>query len=182
MGGNFTVIRGCRKNRFRLAARQSVLFVCKANICRSPLAEVVLRRYLREAGVAADVDSAGTHDYLEGMPAHPSAVAAAKRRGYDVTRVVARRIRPADFHRFDLVLGMDRANLAELRRMAPPHRHKLGLLLGYGTLFGPREVPDPYGGGVAGFERSLDLIEKGCRALVQRIVAQAEVVRQTPRV
>lgn len=162
---------------FRLASRHSVLFVCTANICRSPLAEAVLRKYLRSADVVAHVDSAGTHDYFERMPPYPLAVATAKRRGYDLTALVARRIRPSDFRKFDLIVAMDRANVAALREMAPHYRHKVRLLMDYATVFGLRDVPDPYGEGVAYFERCLDLIEKGCRSLAREIVAQAELTR-----
>jgi protein-tyrosine phosphatase len=154
-----------------------VLFVCTANICRSPLAEAVLQKYLRAAGVRADVDSAATHEYYERMPPYPLAVATAKRRGYDLTALVARRIRPLDFRYFDLIVAMDRTNISVLEEMAPRYRRKVRLLLDRGPFLGGREVPDPYGGGVAHFEACLDLIEEGCRGLAKRIVAEAAAIR-----
>lgn len=125
----------------------------------------------------ADIDSAGTHEYFERMPPYPLAVATAKRRGYDITALTARRIRPFDFRYFDLIVAMDRANISALRGMAPRYRQKVRLLLDYATPFGAREVPDPYGGGVAYFEQCLDLIEEGCRGLAKQIIAQAEAIR-----
>jgi protein-tyrosine phosphatase len=154
-----------------------VLFVCTANICRSPLAEAVLQKYLQAAGVIADIDSAGTHEYFERMPPYPLAVATAKRRGYDITALTARRIRAFDFRYFDLIVAMDRTNISALRGMAPRYRQKVRLLMDYATRFGGREVPDPYGGGVAYFEQCLDLIEEGCRSLAKQIIAQAEAIR-----
>jgi protein-tyrosine phosphatase len=158
-------------------SRQSVLFVCTANICRSPLAEAVMQKFLHAAGVVADIGSAGTHDYFDRMPPYPLAVATAKRRGYDITGATARRIRPFDFRYFDLIVAMDRTNISALRRLGPEYRQKVRLLMDYATLFGNREVPDPYGGGVVYFERCLDLIEEGCRGLGKQIIARAEAIR-----
>ena len=144
---------------------RSILFVCTANLCRSPTAEGVLRRMLAARG-PVEVDSAGTHDYHAGAPPSPGAVAAAGRRGYDITGRVARRVKPADFDHFDLILAMDRGNLANLRSIAPSHtRQKIELLLAYGEKYSGKEVPDPYGGPEDGFELAVDMIEDGCRGL-----------------
>src|SRR5438105_15891267 len=98
---------------------RSILFVCTANLCRSPTAEGVLRMKLRNAGLEQEIEinSAGTHDYHAGKPPFPSAVELAKTRGYDITGV-ARRIAPGDFDHYDMILAMDRANLAHLRTIA----------------------------------------------------------------
>src|SRR5436190_16739182 len=100
---------------------RSILFVCTANICRSPTAEGVFRKILTTRGAVAnfDVDSAGTHEYYVGKPPYPSAVACAKARGYDITHLVSRRIRSNDFDHFDLILGMDKSNVASLRAVCP---------------------------------------------------------------
>ena len=94
-----------------------ILFVCTGNICRSPTAEGVFRKILASRGAATrfDIDSAGMHEYYTGKPPYPHAVAAAKARGYDLTHLVARRIRSHDFDHFDLILGMDRSNIASLK-------------------------------------------------------------------
>ena len=145
---------------------QSVLFVCTANICRSPTAEGVLRKLALKRGLpesGLDIDSAGTHDYHVGKPPFPAAVESAKRRGYDLTQMVARQIRAHDFDHFDHILAMDRANLKHLQRIAPTRaKPKIELLLEYGDRFHGQEVPDPYGGESRDFELALDMIEDGC--------------------
>src|SRR4051794_34892098 len=95
--------------------RRSILLVCTANICRSPMAEGALRKRLWRAGLDFDVDSAATHEYMIGMPPFTLAVATAKRRGYNITGIVARRVRDHDFRYFDLILGMCRENVEYLR-------------------------------------------------------------------
>jgi protein-tyrosine phosphatase len=145
------------------------------NICRSPTAEAVFRRALDDARLARRirVDSAGTHDYHAGKPPDARAQAAARTRGYDLSTLRARAIAPEDFSRFDYILGMDRSNLAHLRQMQPAdYGGYLGLLLDFAPWAQEREVPDPYYGGPAGFERVLDLIEEGARALVGEISAR----------
>ena len=151
---------------------QSILFVCTANICRSPTAAGVLRKMLADTGVAADIeiDSVGTHDYHVGKAPFEMAVAAAQRRGYDLTTSVARRLAPNDLDHFDMVLAMDRANIAHLRSIAPTRcKQKIELLLAYGEKYHDRDVPDPYGGKPKDFDLALDMIEDGCRGLVELI-------------
>jgi protein-tyrosine phosphatase len=146
----------------------SVLFVCTANICRSPMALGVMRSLVAAQGCEARValDAAGTHDYHAGKPPFPEAVAAAKRRGYDITRLIARQVVPHDFDEHDHILAMDGANLASLRTIAPTRaKPKIELLLEYGDRFHGMEVPDPYGKDAKAFERALDMIEDGCRGI-----------------
>lgn len=152
---------------------RSVLFVCTANICRSPTAEGVLRRHLGREGREAEfvVASAGTHDYHAGKPPFPSAVEVAKRHGIDITGHVARRIAPADFDDFDMILAMDRGNIRSLHAIAPTRaKPKIELLLEYGDRYHGEEVPDPFGGEMRDFERALEMIHDGCRGLVQLLV------------
>jgi protein-tyrosine phosphatase len=155
---------------------RAILFVCTANICRSPMALGVMRN-LAKAHVGAqalDLDSAGTHDYHVGKPPFPAAVELAKRRGYDITRLIARRIDGHDFDRFDHILAMDRANIAALTAIAPTRsKRKIELLLEYGDMFHGADVPDPFGGGDEDFERALDMIEDGCRGLAQVLLRSA---------
>ena len=147
---------------------RSILFVCTANICRSPMAESVLRALVASRGKAADlhVESAGTHDYQVGKPPYELAVQAARGRGYDIAPRAARPVSPADFDRFDHILAMDHANLRHLQALCPTRcRHKVELLLEYGDAHHGEDIPDPYGGEPGDYERTLDLIEDGCRGL-----------------
>jgi protein-tyrosine phosphatase len=149
---------------------RSILFVCTANICRSPTAEGVLKQLLAKEGLqgVVAVESAGTHDYHAGKPPFPSAVELAKQRGYDITGCVSRRIAPGDFDRYDMILAMDRQNLANLRTIAPTRsKQKIELLLEYGDRFHGQEVPDPYGRTEKDFQVALEMIEDGCRGLAQ---------------
>lgn len=149
-----------------------LLFVCSANICRSPTAEGVVRAHVKNAGLnpKVELDSAGTLRSRVGEAPDVRAQKAALRRGYDLSRIRARRVIDADFVGFDRILAMDRDNLAILERDCPPeHRHKLGLLLEYSTRFAEREVPDPYYGNDAGFERVLDLLEDAAKGLVETL-------------
>lgn len=145
-----------------------VLFVCMGNICRSPTAEAVVREYARrEAALTVEVDSAGTHGYHQGDPPDERSIIAARRRGYDLTRLRARMIEAADFERFDLVLAMDTAVLERLRGLAPSqHAGRVRLFLEFAPALARKDVPDPYYGGAAGFEEVLDLVEEGARGLL----------------
>ena len=164
------------------AGCRSILLVCKANFCRSPMAEVVLRKRLWRAGLDFDVDSAGTHDYLPGMPPFTLAVATAKHRGYDITGVVARRVRPHDFRYFDLILGMSRANVECLRRLcAPQGREKIRLLTEYSDEFSRKDIPDPFGGGIADYELALDMIEDACDGFIRSVRPVATTENAGPR-
>ena len=143
-----------------------VLFVCMGNICRSPTAEGVMRGLVADAGLTdrIEIDSAGTGGWHAGAPPDGRSVAAAARRGIRLTGA-ARQVTRADFEDFDLLVAMDRENLADLSAIAPPGTgHKIRLLLGEG-----RDVPDPYYGGPHGFENVLDLVETACEQLLDEL-------------
>jgi protein-tyrosine phosphatase len=153
-------------------AETRILFVCLGNICRSPTAEIVLRELLiREApDLSVEIDSAGIGDWHIGEPPDQRALAAARRRGLDMSRLRARQIASEDFARFDLILAMDRANLSDLRHRAPTqYRERVRLFLEFAPDAGVDEVPDPYYGGEAGFEEVLDLAEQAARGLLSHI-------------
>lgn len=149
--------------------------VCLGNICRSPTAEGVLRTKLERLGLheRVRVESAGTHGEKGGAP-DARAVAAAAKRGYDLSRIRSRRVVAADLAGYDLVLAMDSDNLDFLLDVCRPELHgRIRLLLKEDVATGPgRDVPDPYYGGPAGFEHVLDLIEAACDKLAQDLRAR----------
>ena len=143
------------------------------------MAEGIFRKLLAEAGREADfeIDSAGTHDYHVGKPPFGKALECARRRGYEIGHLVARRVAPRDLDHFDAILVMDRANLAALRTVAPTRcKNKIELLLDYGGEHYGKDVPDPYGGPDKAYEAALDMIEDGCRGLAA-LVTKAPALR-----
>ena len=145
--------------------------MCLGNICRSPTAEGVFKQYVKEAGLehAIESDSAGTGDYHIGDPPDARACAAAKSRGYDLSKLRGRQVSRRDFVDFDYVLAMDEQNLRDLKRLAPrEHEHKVRLFTEYCSS-GACAVPDPYGGGPRGFELVLDLVEDSAKGLLEHL-------------
>ena len=148
-----------------------ILFVCLGNICRSPTAEGVFRHRAWQAGFTSlQIDSAGTDGWHVGKAPDPRTVAAAQRRGYDLSALRARQVSAADFDNFDIVLAMDKQNLAELKSIAPRGvKTRVELFLDYAEDTSFSEVPDPYYGGDAGFEQVLELIEQASDGLIARL-------------
>lgn len=151
-----------------------ILFVCLGNICRSPTAEGVMRHLVEEEGLSGEIelDSAGTGGWHVGDPPDPRSREAARRRGI-VVAGAARQVARADFDDFDLILAMDRANLRDLRALAPPDAPaEVKLLREYDADSvggGDLDVPDPYYGGPDGFDDVLDLVEVACRGLLAEL-------------
>lgn len=153
-----------------------VLLVCLGNICRSPTAEGVLRALAaREAPqLALRADSAGTANYHIGAPPDPRTLAAARRRGYDLSDLRARQVQAADFTAFDLLLAMDEDNLAGLRAQAPSGTHpRLKMFLEFAPELGRLDVPDPYYGTARDFDLVVDLVERGARGLLRSLASQS---------
>lgn len=148
----------------------AVLFVCMGNICRSPLAEAAFRAEAERAGLDVEVDSAGTGGWHEGEPPDRRAQAVAARNGIDISRYRARKVRQADFDRFDLIVALDRENLAELKALLPESGHaRLSLLLDHVPGRRGEPVADPYYGGEAHFEITWRDVSEGARSLVRKI-------------
>lgn len=156
--------------------KTGILVVCMGNICRSPTAHGVLQGRAAEAGLAdaLHVDSAGTHGFHVGAPPDRRAREAAALRGYDLSGLKARQIEQGDLQVYDYVLAMDRHNLGMLEAMRGDNavRAHLALLMDFAPGNEGTEVPDPYYGGVNGFEEVLDLVERGADGLIEHLRAR----------
>jgi protein-tyrosine phosphatase len=163
----------------RPSGKYRVCLVCLGNICRSPMAEVVLRAELERAGLSGrvEVDSAGTGDWHIGGLMDPRARAELTRRGYDGAGHRARQFEPSWFDRYDLVVAMDESNLARLRRAAPDAAaaDRIVLLRRFDpALAGHRDerdlgVPDPYNGGPEEYALVFDLVQPAVRGLAEQL-------------
>jgi protein-tyrosine phosphatase len=143
-----------------------ILFVCLGNICRSPTAEGVMRHLLRERGLEDRIEaaSAGTGGWHVGSPPDERSAAAARARGITLDGA-AQQVRPEDFGRYDLLVAMDRSNLADLLAMAPDDEARSRVRL----LLDDADVPDPYYGGPSGFDDVLDLVTEACERLLDEL-------------
>ncbi len=157
----------------------SILFICLGNICRSPLAEGVMRAVAQERFPQREflIDSAGTNGYHTGEAPDKRSVAVAKQHGVDISKQRCRQLGTADFSRFDLILGMDQNNLMTIRRLRPAGSSAVtGLFTavardgfeGHGADRG-EEIPDPYYGGTEDFERVYEMVREAAEALADRL-------------
>ena len=145
-----------------------VLFVCLGNICRSPVAEGVVRRLIPDL----KIDSAGTSGWHQGEPPYAPMVAAALARGVDLSDLRARQFRAADFGRFDLIIGMDADNISDIEALRPPgNTTPVELFTDYAPQSGAAHVPDPYY--TRDFDGALDLIELAAAGLKLALTASS---------
>ena len=154
--------------------KKRILLVCRENICRSPMAEGLLREQLALAGLddQIEVASAGTQTTQPGRRPDPRAERAAAMAGIDLTRQRAKRVTDKDIVNSDLVLAMDESNLEDLLKICPPgHEEKIGLLLAQVPGGQLREVPDPYYGSTEGFETVFALLDEALSASVERLAS-----------
>ena len=161
------------------SAPTRVLFVCLGNICRSPLAEGVFRHLVDDAGMSSkfEIDSAGTGSWHVGEPPDARAAMVAREHGVELDSR-ARQVSDQDLRDFDYVIAMDRENLRSLERMAattPDASAEIGLLRAYDPDPEGDEVPDPYYGGVSGFENVYDIVERSCEALLTKLRSRASL-------
>jgi protein-tyrosine phosphatase len=160
-----------------------VLFVCMGNICRSPTAEGVFTKLVRERRLEAQfkIDSAGTHAYHIGDAPDLRSQKAALERGVELGHLRARKFTLGDFSDFDLVLAMDVNNFVLLSQACPDeHQNKVQYLLDYAPHLKLREVPDPYYGDGYGFERVLDLVEAAAEGLLKNLVETGRIITHKP--
>jgi protein-tyrosine phosphatase len=159
----------------RTPGRYRLALVCLGNICRSPMAHVVLEAELERAGLddRVEVRSAGTADYHVGAPMDRRAAATLTTSGYDASRHRAQQVEPSWAAELDLVLAMDRSNLDDLVALADAeHADRVRLFRDLDPRAeDPADVPDPYYGGDDGFDEVLAIVTRTSRALVERLRA-----------
>ena len=145
-----------------------IVMVCLGNICRSPLAEGILKAKLPKDYV---VDSAGTGAWHTGQKPDKRSIATAKNRGLDITNQRARQFKVCDFDTFDYIFVMDNSNYKDVLSLAPTEESKSKVKLILNEIF-PNEnvdVPDPYYGGDDGFENVFDMLDHACEAIARKL-------------
>lgn len=146
--------------------------VCLGNICRSPLAEGILRKKLDEAGIThVEVDSAGTSGHHSGQNPDRRSIANARKNGVDISTLVSRKFTAKDFDRFDKIYVMDQENYHNVIALShkEEHRSKVDLFLNISHPGKNKAVPDPWYGGEEGFQMVFDLVEDACTKLIMNI-------------
>lgn len=144
------------------------LMVCLGNICRSPIAEGIMKAKLAAANVQGKVDSAGVLSYHSGEAPDKRAISVAGKYQVDISGQVARQFRKSDFIDFDVILVMDRSVHAEIAALAQndEQRNKVRLFLEFAGIKEITEVPDPYYGGQEGFEMVFNMLDEGCNRIL----------------
>jgi len=160
-----------------MSEKIKILFVCLGNICRSPTAHGIFEKLVKDARLEKnfEIDSAGTAAFHAGESPDARSTRHARKRGYDLSRQVSRKVEFSDILHFDHILAMDESNVEELMELAPrEYHHKIKLMLEYASddilkqiNRGSKEVPDPYHEGEEGFEKVLDLLEDACVRLLE---------------
>jgi len=149
-----------------------ILFICLGNICRSPAAEGIMKYLVTQKGVESkfEIDSAGLLNYHEGEPPDGRICNQAFLRGYRLTSL-SRPINSRDYFYYDLIIGMDNNNIQLLKQRAPDtvSQQKIRRMTDYCRKYTHDHVPDPYYGGIAGFELVLDLLEDACEGLLEEL-------------
>lgn len=153
----------------------NILFVCLGNICRSPLADCVMKQLLRERGLESrvHVESCGTGAWHVGESAHADSIAVASRHGIDLAYHRARQLAKEDFSKFDLLVAMDRENFSAIRSRARSASARLVHLREFDPESkGDLDVPDPYYLPRDSFKTVFDIIRRSCRTLLEEIEAK----------
>jgi protein-tyrosine phosphatase len=154
-----------------------VLFVCTGNICRSPTAEGIFRKLIKDQKLDDQIltDSAGLIDHHEGEGADQRSQYHAIKRGFDLSKIISRPLILEDFREFDYLIAMDKSHLNAMNELCPDNlkpQKTIKLMLDYSQKWKGQDVPDPYRKGEEGFELVLDMLEDSCRELLNQIKRQ----------
>ncbi len=149
-----------------------ILFVCLGNICRSPLAEGILKKKFAENNIKGTIHSAGFEPYHEGQHPDPRSVSTAGKHDIDISSKVARLFSVEDFDYYDKILVMDAMNHADVMRLArnEEDKRKVDYLLNMISEGSNDEVPDPYYGGPSGFDKVYDMMDRACDRIVKELL------------
>lgn len=145
-----------------------ILMVCLGNICRSPLAEGILKEKIKQANLNWHVDSAGTSGWHSGELPDRRSIKIAEKFGIDITDQRSRKVRSIDYEEFDIIFAMDTQNHKDLMELVRPEEHeKIKLILNEIYPNENRNVPDPYWDD-NGFEKVFDMLDKACEQIIER--------------
>ncbi|MFQ5445575.1 MAG: low molecular weight protein-tyrosine-phosphatase [Saprospiraceae bacterium] len=152
-----------------------ILMVCLGNICRSPLAEGIMKYKIAQYGLDWTVDSAGTGAWHVGEHPDPRSISTARRHGIDIAGQKARQFQPHDLNRFDLVLAMDRSNYRNILRRASTQeqKEKVQLIMNFIRPGRNESVPDPYWDD-NGFEKVFQMLDEACEGVVEQLTVKNE--------
>jgi protein-tyrosine phosphatase len=146
-----------------------ILMVCLGNICRSPVAEGVMKAKAKEYEIKVNIDSAGTSGWHDGAAPDERSLSNAAENGIDISKQKSRKVVLSDFEVFDILFAMDESNYNNLLNMAPEkYHHKIKMILNEVNAGENRSVPDPYYGN-DGFQLVFDLLDEACEKIAKNL-------------
>lgn len=150
-----------------------IMMVCLGNICRSPLAEGIMRDLIQKNELDWEVASCGTSGFHNGEPPHVDSVSISKERGIDISWQISSKLRSSDLRQYDLILAMDSSNYHDIIKLSDSEeqRKKVKLLMNFASPGRNIAVPDPYY--VGGFDIVFDMIYEACEALIEQYKAES---------
>lgn len=145
--------------------------VCLGNICRSPMAEGILRQKALDSGLEMEIDSCGTSSYHLGSAPDSRAIDNLNSKGINISQLKARQFKPSDFKKFDYIFAMDAENLSNIlaQTKSKEEKQKASLILDLSFPNESASVPDPYFGGEKGFEKVYDLLNQTCDIFIEKL-------------
>lgn len=148
-----------------------ILMVCLGNICRSPLAEGIMREKIKQRNLHWKVDSAGTSNWHQGEHPDKRSIANASEHGIDISRLRSRPFITDDFNNFDLIFVMDESNYHDIMAMAnsETNANKVHKILAFADMINTN-VPDPYSGGLHGFEIVFQMLDEACDVVLEKLI------------